>query len=86
MLLDTFHMNIEEKDLFKTGSLFGSRVGHSHIADSNRLYPGAGHLDFIKIMKAIKKTGYKGYLSGEYQPLPDAQTAMKKYINYMRGV
>ncbi len=86
LLLDTFHMNIEEKDLLKTLTLFSSRIGHIHIADSNRLYPGAGHINFKQIIKELKKIGYKGYLSGEYQPLPDAPTAMKKYIHYMRGV
>lgn len=86
LLLDTFHMNIEEKEPLKTFSLFSSRIGHIHIADSNRLYPGAGHLDFQQIISAIRKSKYKGYLSGEYKPVPNARTAMRKYIHFMRGV
>nr|QCO92939.1 hypothetical protein [uncultured bacterium] len=53
----------------------GDRLFHFHVADSNRWYPGAGHLDFKPILAALAATGYQGYISGEFLPKPDADTA-----------
>ena len=46
LLLDTFHMNIEEPSIEDSIRQTGDRIFHFHVADSNRWYPGAGHLDF----------------------------------------
>lgn len=75
VLLDTFHMNIEEPSI--TGGIrrAAGRIGHVHVADSNRWYPGAGHLDFPEIIRTLRETGYDGYLSAEIMPLPDPATA-----------
>ena len=45
MLLDTFHMNIEEPSIEESIRRAGDRIFHFHYSDSNRWYPGAGHLD-----------------------------------------
>ena len=86
ILLDTFHMNIEEKSLYDTIMESHPFVKHIHIADSNRWYPGAGHIAFPEIIKALKEIDYKGYLSGEMLPLPDLNTAIKKHIEEMKEV
>jgi sugar phosphate isomerase/epimerase len=54
------------------------------MADSNRWYPGAGHLDFESILGALFATGYQGYVSGEFMPLPDADTSAKRSIAHLR--
>lgn len=84
LLLDTFHMNIEEPSL--TTSIWSSRerLFHFHIADSNRWYPGAGHTDFRPIVDVLDQIGYRGFLSAEILPLPDPDTAAKKTIERMR--
>jgi sugar phosphate isomerase/epimerase len=46
LLLDTFHMNIEEPSIEESIRACGDRIFHFHVADSNRWHPGAGHLDF----------------------------------------
>jgi len=76
LLLDTFHMNIEESIM-----LCQDRIFHFHVADSNRWYPGGGHLDFRSIINTLFKTGYKGYISGEFIPKPDVETAAIENIN-----
>lgn len=38
--LDTFHMNIEEPDCAESIRKAGKRIGHVHVADSDRWYPG----------------------------------------------
>jgi sugar phosphate isomerase/epimerase len=84
LLLDTFHMNIEEPVIEDSIRACGDRIFHFHVADSNRWYPGAGHLDFESILKALFATGYQGYISGEFMPLPDADTSAERSIAYLR--
>jgi sugar phosphate isomerase/epimerase len=66
LLLDTFHMNIEEPDIEASILKCGTRIFHFHVADSNRWYPGAGHLDFKSILNMLFASGYRGYISGEF--------------------
>jgi len=86
LLLDTFHLNIEEPVIEESIRAAGGRILHFHVADSNRWYPGAGHLDFASILKALFSTGYQGYVSGEFMPLPDADTAARRAIGRLRGL
>ena len=84
LLLDTFHMNIEEPVIEESIRACGDRIFHFHVADSNRWYPGAGHLDFKSILGALYATGYRGYVSGEFMPMPDADTSAQRSIAYLR--
>lgn len=69
LLLDTFHMNIEEKSIYETIRTAGGYISHFYIADSNRGPMGCGHLNFNEILDVLKGTGYKGALSAELLPL-----------------
>jgi len=84
LLLDTFHMNIEEPVIEDSIRACGDRIFHFHVADSNRWYPGAGHLDFKSILDTLFATGYQGYVSGEFMPLPDADTSAERGLAYLR--
>jgi D-psicose/D-tagatose/L-ribulose 3-epimerase len=65
VLLDTFHMNIEE-DLFKDAIQSSSNfLRHMHFADNNRKMPGFAHIDFSTIVKSLIEIGYDGYISFE---------------------
>ncbi len=86
LLLDSFHMNIEEPLIERSVQLAGNRIFHFHVADSNRWYPGAGHLDFQQILTTLRNTGYAGYLSAEILPLPDADTCAKFTIANLRAL
>ncbi|MGE5224448.1 MAG: 5-keto-L-gluconate epimerase [Omnitrophica WOR_2 bacterium] len=86
LLLDTFHMNIEEPQMEESIRVCGDRIFHFHVADSNRWYPGAGHLDFSSILKALFATNYQGYVSGEFMPKPDAVTSARLGIHYLRQI
>lgn len=84
--LDTFHMNIEEADMAAAIRLCGKRLGYFHVADSNRQYPGAGHIDFTDICDALTDVGYHGTLSVECISEPDAETAAARAIATLRSV
>jgi sugar phosphate isomerase/epimerase len=86
LLLDTFHMNIEDADIGSSIRTCGDRIFHFHVADSNRWHPGAGHLDFAGILEELENTGYQGFVSGEFMPLPDADTAAANGITYLRNL
>lgn len=85
LLLDTFHMNIEEASIEESIRMCGKHVLHFHVADSNRKYPGAGHLNFTTIFSALLSTGYQGWLSGEFTPDPDPDTAAQGSIIYLQN-
>ena len=84
LLLDTFHMNIEEPVIEDSIRACGDCIFHFHVADSNRWHPCAGHLDFKAILDTLFATGYQGYVSGEFMPLPDADTSAQRSIAYLR--
>ncbi|MGM9640220.1 MAG: TIM barrel protein [Faecousia sp.] len=73
--LDTFHMNIDEADMAQAIRTAGDRLGYFHVADSNRLHPGAGHLDFGPLFRALREVDYRGSVSLECIPEPDGATA-----------
>jgi len=86
LLLDTFHVNIEEPSVtecFRQGMAAG-RLWHVHLGDSNRLPPGQGHIDFAGVVATLREIGYRGYLSAELLPRPDPDAAAAATIRYMR--
>ncbi len=84
ILVDTFHMNIEEADREDRISKYSKYIGHVHFADSNRKYPGSGHVNFAAIINALEEVGYTGYVAFEYLPYPDSDIAAQKGIEYIR--
>lgn len=62
LLLDTFHANIEERDVGQAFRDAGKRLFHVHLADSNRLPPGCGHLNFEEVWRALAAISYQGGL------------------------
>ncbi|MEQ1860849.1 MAG: sugar phosphate isomerase/epimerase family protein [Chthoniobacteraceae bacterium] len=58
--LDTFHMNIEEKDQAEAIKKAGKHLAHFHACGSDRGTPGGDHIDWKPIVKALKKVKYKG--------------------------
>ena len=58
LLLDTFHMNIEEDNIPDAFRLCGDKLGHIHVGEGNRKLPGQGHLPWEEIGKALNEIGY----------------------------
>jgi sugar phosphate isomerase/epimerase len=63
--------------------LAGDKLWHVHIADSQRRYPGTGHLNFDGVFATLKDMGYRGYVSAELFPWPDPDTAARKTIEFL---
>lgn len=65
VMADFFHMGIEEADIAQSIRANAAHLVYVHVADSNRLQPGRGHLDFKPGFRALKEIGYDGYLAIE---------------------
>ena len=83
-LIDSFHVNIEERDVTAGLRDAGSYLGHIHFGDNIRWYPGSGAFDFDAFCQGIRDVGYDGVLSVEVFPLPDGETAAQKSIEFFR--
>lgn len=73
--LDTFHINIEDKDMERAIRICKDRIGYFHVSDSDRAHPGHGHFDFEKCIEVLYDIGYDGVLGHEYNADPDPVTA-----------
>jgi sugar phosphate isomerase/epimerase len=86
LMIDTFHMNIEDVSI--PGSIFlaKERIEYVHVADNNRRYPGAGHIPFGEIVRALEATGYTGCLTAQINQWPDPATASRRCIEHLRSL
>jgi D-psicose/D-tagatose/L-ribulose 3-epimerase len=60
ILLDTFHMNIEEDTISAAIKTAGDYLGHVHIGENNRKPPGHGHISWEELASALKTINYQG--------------------------
>jgi D-psicose/D-tagatose/L-ribulose 3-epimerase len=88
LLLDTFHMNIEEDNIADAISLAmkNGQLGHVHLGESNRRLPGIGrsNMNWPEIFNAIKHSGYSGFLTLE--PLVIMGTPLARKVNVWRDL
>jgi len=73
ILLDTFHMNIEEDFVGDAIVQAGDRLGHFHVGENNRQPPGFGHIPWTEIGAALRKIAYQGHVVMEPFLMPGGQ-------------
>ena len=62
VVLDAFHINIEETDPLGAIRRAGHRLVDFHVADNNRKPPGEGAHDWEQMVQTLREIGYDGYL------------------------
>ena len=62
-MVDTIHMNVEERSLVEPILECGSSLRHVHLCESNGSLLGTGHLDFAAVLGALDRIGYDGFAS-----------------------
>jgi sugar phosphate isomerase/epimerase len=84
---DVFHMNIEEADIGAALESAGDLLAYVHLADSQRLEPGQGHLDFANVFGALARMRYDGWASIEcnlsgapHEVLPAAAAFLRQQL------
>lgn len=75
LMPDVFHMNIEDAQIGAALARHGKLVKYIHLADSNRLAPGRGHLNFADVFAGLRRASFDGWASIEILPQPDPNTA-----------
>ena len=83
LMPDVFHMNIEDARIGEALVRYGQYVKYIHLADSNRLAPGQGHLDFDEVFDALHAIGYDGWASVEIFPVPTPDIAAKQAAEFL---
>ncbi|MCD7906346.1 MAG: sugar phosphate isomerase/epimerase, partial [Clostridium sp.] len=86
---DVFHANIEDRDFGEAIDRMGDKLLHVHLADSNRWFPGYGHLDFPCIFRLLKAAGFDEYCSFECFNLPSRESGLAeagRFIIEMKAV
>jgi sugar phosphate isomerase/epimerase len=84
---DTYHQNIEEADPAAALRAAGPYLGHVQVSDSNRLEPGAGHLDWPLFAATLRDIGYAGDITLESrlsgpadEVLPRVPGLLRRYL------
>jgi sugar phosphate isomerase/epimerase len=83
LMPDIFHMNIEDASFRAAFEAARDYVSYVHVADSNRLAPGWGHLPFDEIFSILEDIGYDGYLTAEILPKPDPDRAAAQAARFL---
>ena len=83
-MYDTFHANIEEADPIAAFTKHSRNIVHVHISENDRGVPGRGHVPWAETFRAIKRSGYDGWLTIESfgRGLKDLAAATKVWRDF----
>lgn len=84
LMLDVFHMNIEDRSLAASFIEANEVNIHIHLADNQRGAPGTGALNFLDIIRVLKALEYKRYLSMEIEQTPSCYEAAVRAYTYIQ--
>lgn len=83
LMMDVFHLNLEEKNIYDAIWTYRKYNLHVHLADNNRRYPGHCGLDFLKIIQCFRNAGYDGAFSTEIFQIPDQERAAQGAMTHL---
>jgi len=84
VLLDAFHMNIEEKNIRDAIKNTGSRLAHFHCVENDRGVPGSGHTPWEEIFSGLRAVKYDRWLTMEM--FIKADVAVSPDLNIWRSI
>lgn len=100
VLLDTFHLNIEEKDIERAIVGAADKLVHFHVSDNDRGVPGSGHVPWDSVKQGLDTIQYDGWIVAEMFVVagnrasrdlniwrdiePDATKAAEQALTFMR--
>lgn len=84
LVFDVYHQQITEGNVIRNLTKYIDRIQHFHIADNpGRKQPGTGELNYIQILKAIRKTGYEGFVGLECGYTIDTDEALHQFKEHI---
>jgi hydroxypyruvate isomerase len=79
VLCDLYHQGMMGDDLTDIIRKLAPHIGYFHVADfPGRHEPGTGSADWIRILRAIRETGYNGFVGFEYSPAGDSTESLRR--------
>lgn len=85
-MVDTIHMNIEERSSIQPILDCGGELAHVHVCESNGSEFGTGHVDFAGVLDALDSIGYRGFASVKvYRHLSFEEAAVSSF-QYLQKV
>ncbi|HLU47176.1 MAG TPA: sugar phosphate isomerase/epimerase family protein, partial [Planctomycetota bacterium] len=84
MMYDTFHANIEEKDPIGAFRDNAASIVHFHVSENDRGTPGTGHVPWLETFRAVRQSGYDGWMTIEAfgRALPDLAAATRVWRDF----
>lgn len=80
LVFDVYHQQITEGNVIRNLTAYIDRINHFHIADNpGRKQPGTGELNYVNILKAIKETGFDGFVGLECGYTVDTDEALRQF-------
>ena len=86
MMIDTFHMNIEEKDMIAPIAPIRDLLAHVHISETNRGILGDGHWPTTTFLAELKRLDYNGYCSvGVYNTRRTRRESIRRCMEVLKS-
>lgn len=80
LVFDVYHQQITEGNVIRNATGYIDRINHYHIADNpGRKQPGTGELNYVNILRAIRDTGFNGYVGLECGYTIDTDEAIEQF-------
>jgi len=87
MMADTFHMNIEERDMLAPLPEVSGILAHVHLSETNRDVLGTGHWPTTAFIDQLRQIGYSGFCSiGVYNTKLDRRDCIARSMSVVRGI
>ena len=86
IMLDVFHMQIEDACMAASFVEAADMCIHVHFADTNRGAPGTGSIDFPLALRMLKALKYDRFITMEIKQTPDSETAARYALEYVRAL
>ena len=83
-MLDTIHLNIEERSILGTIRAHGQRIRHFHLCETNGGLFGTGNLDFPSVLRTLDETGYAHFASVKIYRGADWEEAARSAMAFLR--
>ena len=84
-MVDTIHMNIEEKSVVQPILDCGNELGHVHLCESNGALLGSGHVDFRAVLEALNTVEYRRFASVKDYRSPDLAKSARSSLRFLHS-
>jgi sugar phosphate isomerase/epimerase len=85
-MLDTIHLNIEERSVLETIRMHGPHIRHFHLCETNGGPYGSGNLDFASVLAALAEVDFPGYVSVKIYRTVNWEEGSRLAADFLRRV